>query len=77
MEHRLINLLLPKIHHPPGAVCFMQKYGRRPLVFRPSVFAAQHGESVQHASREGFEAACFPRLRTRWQIERGLAIKAI
>ena len=73
----MVDLYLPEISHSSTAVCFVLDDCGRTLVLRSRDLAAPNCESVQHASRQGFETARLPRLVTGWQIEYRVAVEVI
>ena len=76
-HQRMVNLHLPAVGHSSAALCFVLENRGRTLVLRPQDLAAPNCESVQHASRQGFETARLPRLITDWQIEGRVAVEVI
>src|SRR5262245_55020356 len=71
------DFFFPKIGHTPGARRLVLDDPGRALVDRAVEFPAPYRNAIDHAARQAFEPPRFPRLLTRRQIERRLAVEPI
>src|SRR3990172_2879659 len=76
-HQRMVDLCLPEVSDSSAAVCFVLENSGRTFILGPQDLATPNCESVQHASRQGFETARLPRLVSGWQIEGWVAIEVI
>src|SRR5882672_6678390 len=77
MHQRVVDLRLPEIHHPPGALRLMLENAWRTLVLRSCELSAPHRYTIDHAPCQRFEAARFRALVAGRRIEGRRCVEVI